>query len=347
MNPDGSEDWNYTSGNAIHSAPTISSEGMIYFGDSTGVVHELNSSGDVQRFFASAGAIYTSVALDPANDQLYFSNRNGNIYALSTSSTTSWDSSLWSFAANNLDSAPVVAEDGTIYIGSFDDARLYALATDGTILSDKFYSSAGAINATATLGADARIYFSSGNGNLYALDISSATETKLDWEYNIGWSSVSDAPAASTVAIARDGTVYVGSTDGKLYALHSASAGLAASSWPRFAQDNHNLGRINIAPSAEAGSDQDVAAGATVNLDGSSSSDSDGAIVDYYWQETSSFGISITNNSSAQASFTAPDDLSTDAILTIRLTVTDNSGATATDTLQISVPATNSDPVAQ
>ena len=347
LNPDGSEDWNYTSGNAIHSAPTISSEGIIYFGDSSGIVHELNSSGDVQRFFASAGAIYTSVALDPANDQLYFSNRNGNIYALSTSSAASWDSSLWSFAANNLDSAPVVAEDGTIYIGSFDDARLYALATDGSILSDKFYSSAGAINATGTLGADARIYFSSGNSNLYALDISSATETRLDWEYNIGWSSVSDAPAAPAVAIASDGTVYVGSTDGKLYALHSASAGLAASSWPRFAQDNHNLGRINIVPSAEAGSDQDVAAGATVNLDGSSSSDPDGAIVDYYWQETSGFGISITNNSSAQASFTAPDDLSTDATLTIQLTVTDNSGATATDTLEVSVPATNSDPVAQ
>ena len=353
LNPDGSEDWNYTSGNAIHSAPTISSEGMIYFGDSAGVVHELNSSGDVQRFFASAGAIYTPVALDPANDQLYFSNRNGNIYALSTSSATSWDSSLWSFAANNLDSAPVVAEDGTIYIGSFDDARLYALATDGSILSDKFYSSAGAINATATLGADARIYFSSvsslssGDGNISALDISSATETKLDWQYDIGWEYVEDAPAASAVAIARDGTVYVGSTDGKLYALHSASAGLASSSWPRFAQDNHNLGRINIAPSAEAGSDQDVAAGAMVNLDGSSSSDSDGAIVDYYWQETSSFGISITNNSSAQASFTAPDDLSTDAILSIQLTITDNSGATATDTLQISVPAAISDPVAQ
>ena len=277
----------------------------------------------------------------------------GNIYALSTSSAASWDSSLWSFAANNLDSAPVVAEDGTIYIGSFGDARLNALAADGTILSDKLYRNSGAINATATLGADARIYFSSvsslssGDGNISALDISSATETKLDWQYDIGWDYVEGAPAASAVAIARDGTVYVGSTDGKLYALHSASAGLAASSWPRFAQDNHNLGRINIAPSAEAGSDQDVAAGAMVNLDGSSSSDSDGAIVDYYWQETSSFGISITNNSSAQASFTAPDDLSTDAILSIQLTITDNSGATATDTLQISVPAAISDPVAQ
>ena len=347
LNPDGSEDWNYTSGNAIHSAPTISSEGMIYFGDSAGVVHELNSSGDVQRFFASAGAIYTSVALDPANDQLYFSNRNGNIYALSTASSASWDNELWSVLVRSLDSAPVLATDSTIYIGSSADERIYALDVNGNILSGRLYSNAGAINATGTLGADARIYFSSGNGNLYALDISSATETRLDWEYNIGWSSVSDAPAASAVAIARDGTVYVGSTDGKLYALHSASAGLASSSWPRFAQDNHNLGRINIAPSAEAGSDQDVAAGATVNLDGSSSSDSDGAIVDYYWQETSSFGISITNNSSAQASFTAPDDLSTDAILSIQLTITDNSGATATDTLQISVPAAISDPVAQ
>ena len=340
LNPDGSEDWNYTSGSAIHSAPTISSEGMIYFGDSAGVVHELNSSGDLQRSFASAGAIYMSVALDPANDQLYFSNRNGNIYALSTSSAASWDSSLWSFAANNLDSAPVVAEDGTIYIGSFGDARLNALAADGTILSDKLYRNSGAIDATATLGADARIYFSSlssGDGNISALDISSATETKLDWQYDIGWNYVEDAPAASAVAIARDGTVYVGSTDGKLYALHSASAGLAASSWPRFGHDNHNLGRINISPSAEAGNDQIVVAGAMVNLDGSSSSDPDGAIVDYYWRETSGYDISILNNNDPQASFIAPTGLSSDAILKIEITVTDNSGASAIDTLEVEV----------
>ena len=336
LDPDGSEDWNYSTGNAIYSPPTISSEGMIYFGDSAGMVYELNSSGDLQRSFDSVGAIHTAIALDPANNQLYFSNRNGNIYALSTDSATSWASPLWSVAVKSLDSAPVIAGDGTIYIGSYDDQRLYALAADGSILSSKFYSNAGAINATATLGAGSRIYFNSGDGNLYALD-ASATTTTLDWQYYISWSYASAEPAASAAALASDGTVYVGSTDGKLYALHSASAGLASSSWPRFAQDNHNLGRTNTAPSAEAGADQRVSAGATVALDGSNSSDPDGAIVDYYWRETSGYGVSITDNNSAQASFTAPTGLSSDATLTIQLTVTDNSGTTATDTLKVEI----------
>ena len=338
LNPDGSEDWNYSANDSIYSSPAISSEGMIYFGDSTGMVYELNSSGDLQRSFDSVGAIHTAIALDPANNQLYFSNRNGNIYALSTDSAASWASPLWSVAVKSLDSAPVIAGDGTIYIGSYDDQRLYALAADGSILSSKFYSNAGAINATATLGAGSRIYFNSGDGNLYALD-ASATTTTLDWQYYIGWSYTSTEPAASAAALASDGTVYVGSTDGNLYALHSASVGLATSYWPRFAHDNHNLGRTNITPSAEAGADQRVSAGATVALDGSNSSDPDGAIVDYYWRETSGYGVSITDNNSAQASFTAPTGLSSDAILTIQLTVTDNSGTTATDTLQVSVVA--------
>ena len=336
LDANGSADWNYSTSNAIHSPPTISSEGMIYFGDSAGTVYELNSFGELQRFFDSFAAIHTTIALDPANQQLYFSNRNGNIYALSTASVASWNSALWSFAANNLDSAPVVAEDGTIYIGSYDDARLYALAADGSILSSKFYSIAGAINATPTLGANSRIYFSSGDGYLYALD-SSATTTILDWQYNIGWSYASGAPTASAPALVSDGTVYIGSTDGKLYALYSASAGLADSSWPRFAQDNQNIGRINVAPRAEAGADQQTSAGAAVVLDGSGSSDPDGAVVDYYWQETSGYGVNILDNNSSQASFTAPTNLSTNSILTIELTVTDNSGASARDTLEVEV----------
>ena len=78
-------------------------------------------------------------------------------------------------------------------------------------------------------------------------------------------------------------------------------------------------------------------AGARVELDASASTDPDGVIIDYYWRETSGYGISIQDNNSARASFIAPDNLAANAELTIQLSVTDNSTTTTTTTLNINI----------
>lgn len=77
-------------------------------------------------------------------------------------------------------------------------------------------------------------------------------------------------------------------------------------------------------------------AGSAVNLDGSASSDPDGEITGYLWQQTSGEAIELTNANTAVAQFTAPQVTTTTQYI-FQLTVTDNQQATATDTVTVTV----------
>ncbi|MEK7415108.1 MAG: PKD domain-containing protein, partial [Planctomycetota bacterium] len=91
----------------------------------------------------------------------------------------------------------------------------------------------------------------------------------------------------------------------------------------------------NQAPTANAGSAQTVNEGATVSLSGSGS-DSDGTIASYAWTQTAGSAVTLSGAASATATFTAPQ-VSADTVLTFKLTVTDNSGATGEATVNVTV----------
>ena len=95
----------------------------------------------------------------------------------------------------------------------------------------------------------------------------------------------------------------------------------------------------NIPPSANAGSRRSVAAGASVTLDGSGSSDSDGTIVSYSWTQTGGDSVTLNNASSSSPSFTAPST-DTAQTLTFTLTVMDDDSASGTDTVDVLVSET-------
>ena len=100
----------------------------------------------------------------------------------------------------------------------------------------------------------------------------------------------------------------------------------------------------NQAPTANAGTDQSVDEGATVNLAGTGA-DSDGTIASYSWQQTSGTNVTITNSDMASASFTAPM-VAANEDLVFSLTVTDDDGATGSDSVTVTVndvppPVTN------
>ncbi len=96
----------------------------------------------------------------------------------------------------------------------------------------------------------------------------------------------------------------------------------------------------NQAPTADAGDDQTVDSGATVNLDGTGSADPDGTIDAYAWTQTAGPSVTLTGANTATPSFTAPTGAGDPPVtLTFQLMVTDNDGATATDSVTVNVNA--------
>ena len=105
----------------------------------------------------------------------------------------------------------------------------------------------------------------------------------------------------------------------------------------------------NVRPISDAGPSQTVASGATVQLDGSGSWDSDGTIADYDWWIVYNRGhLTLSDRSAVRPSFTAETLEPGDADIThiIYLDVTDNGGKYQLDIVTVKVTAPNIVPVA-
>ena len=102
--------------------------------------------------------------------------------------------------------------------------------------------------------------------------------------------------------------------------------------------------RVNNAPTANAGGDQQVNEGDEVTLNGSGSSDTGDIIESYSWvQVADSSGATldtatvtlVIGDDPATATFDVPDNLTADTTLYFRLTVTDGDGASHSDIVTI------------
>jgi hypothetical protein len=101
----------------------------------------------------------------------------------------------------------------------------------------------------------------------------------------------------------------------------------------------------NEPPVASAGSDQTVAEGVTVTLNGSGSTDPDDGIKSYSWTQTGGPTVTLSSTWAVSPQFTAPDVTQGGASLYFRLTVTDNGGLQSTDTCAVNVTSDNEPPV--
>ena len=102
-----------------------------------------------------------------------------------------------------------------------------------------------------------------------------------------------------------------------------------------------NESPVNRPPSANAGTDQTVAGGATVSLNGSESKDPDGDSLIYSWIKTNGTGGTLTRANSKITTFEAPAATSSAQSFTFQLTVTEvgTTGLTDSDTVVITVEA--------
>ncbi len=107
-------------------------------------------------------------------------------------------------------SSPAIAQDGTIYAGSYD-GKVYALNPNGT-KKWEFYTG-DVVRSSPSIGLDGTVYVGSQNYKIYALDPNTGL-VRPGWPYTTGF-YVWGSPV-----VAADATVFIGSYDGKVYALN-------------------------------------------------------------------------------------------------------------------------------
>ncbi|MCF6262766.1 MAG: PKD domain-containing protein [Xanthomonadales bacterium] len=122
--------------------------------------------------------------------------------------------------------------------------------------------------------------------------------------------------------------------------FRASTWGLGLSSNLIFTDGFETLAPENIPPIANAGPDRILLEGTQGQLNANNSSDPDGTISQYQWQQLSGPTIGFPDptygiNSRSPALHLPPVDADTDAVM--RLTVTDNDGATASDEVTISI----------
>jgi len=101
----------------------------------------------------------------------------------------------------------------------------------------------------------------------------------------------------------------------------------------------------NAPPVADAGSDQTAEPLDVVMLSGTGSSDPDGNIVEYQWEQIDGSAVELSDLFAATTTFEIPENAQNGRMV-FRLTVTDNSGDTATDTCTINIAVSSAPPVA-
>ena len=103
----------------------------------------------------------------------------------------------------------------------------------------------------------------------------------------------------------------------------------------------------NTAPTADAGADdKSFAARSLATLDGSASGDFDGDDITYSWTQIGGPSVDLNDITAIKPTFTAPTVGPLGAVLTFQLTVADNYGGTAFDTVQVTVTYLNRIPTA-
>jgi len=187
INPNGTEKWFYNSTQdetheylTSFNSPSIGPDGTIYIGVPTGFIEKP----------------YTLET---------------RIIALNPNGTEKWKTE----PINQLESSLAIADDGTIYVGSYsgeaEQAGLYAINSDGNI---KWFFQCGGfeIMPTPGIGPDGTIYFGGHNSKFYALN-PDGTEK---------WNITTDGIVESSPAIGSEGTIYFGATmaNTNFYALN-------------------------------------------------------------------------------------------------------------------------------
>jgi outer membrane protein assembly factor BamB len=178
--------------------------------------------------FATGDRIVSSPVIE--GKTIYFGGDDGNIYAVDAESGRQ----VWKRTTGGPVSATPAVENGTLYVGSYD-GKFYALDSKTGAMKWKFstegerrFEAKGLhgmqpknqtiadpfdIFLSSPVVANGKVYFGSGDENIYALDAASG---ELRWKFKTN-DVVHASPAYA------DGVLFCGSWDSYFYALDAAT----------------------------------------------------------------------------------------------------------------------------
>ncbi len=223
FNPDGTTQRTWTASKSFdYSSVAIGTNGVLYVGDTGGFLYGFDVNGATQHAWRADGAIYSSPALG-ADGTIYVASNYGtnypsvdpNFYAFNANGTTAIVWRLDNGDGNaRVQASPAIGLDGTVYIGSYDQAAFFALPGTGGKLMNSPWPKYGQnmFNSSALLRAP-------------------TNTTASQWDYDdrvaLAWSSCPYALGyeiwRSTIPAAT-GAVCVGSTTGLSFSDTSALA---------------------------------------------------------------------------------------------------------------------------
>jgi len=216
INLDGSLKWNGVP-IAPQQSPAVDKDETIYGGSFKAInaglpgayVDELGDLRDAVIWSYPTGNVQSSpvigadgsVVIGSLNGYLYKFNKQGLVWTLALGAGT--------------ESNAAIDTDGTIYVGC-QDGNLYAVSPSGTI-KWKFNAGNRQVNAGPAIGDDHRVYFTTANFTLWAIDPLAPARLRKKWSVSLGkdspWNTCLSRPAVDNAR----STVYCGGSDG-LYA---------------------------------------------------------------------------------------------------------------------------------
>lgn len=158
------------------------------------------------------------------------SNNTGQL-KWKTTFTTQNCGAIWNFV-----SATAQGQDGTLYVGSYTDGKLYAFNPDSGEVKWSFDTAGSNIQSSPAVAADGTIYVAEHDaGTVYAVH----PDGSQKWQY------VAGANIVSPVAIGADGMLYVGTLNGASSVLVALNPADGSVKWT-FALANTTRSSVNF-----------------------------------------------------------------------------------------------------
>ena len=207
--------WQRDLGWTIASSPALYRESAI-IGDASGKVRAFSLEDGRQLWeFATAGAVYSTPAVDTRSGRVVFASTDGSVYALDAGT----GAKLWQFQTPA--STPSVAspriDAGAVYIGASDNT-FRALDLESGKLLWEFAGLRGFVE-TRPLVCEGKVIFGAWDEHLYALDSKTGA---LVWKWKGPRRGVLYSPAACW-PVAANGKVFITAPDRRVTALRAAT----------------------------------------------------------------------------------------------------------------------------